>query len=52
MLFLRAEYRQAIAQLGRVQATSRQKGDKGVEGEVHKWLGHCHNKLGEPTKVR
>lgn len=34
-----------------VQDMARERGDKRVEGEVFKWLGHAHNRLKDTAQA-
>lgn len=34
-----------------LQAMAKERGQTPVEGDVLKWLGHAHNKMGEPKRA-
>ena len=34
-----------------LQELARERGEKPVEGEVFKWLGHAHSKMGETQQA-
>jgi hypothetical protein len=45
LMFIRAEYRECIAQFQAARTLARQQGRDDVAGDVLRWLGHAFSKL-------
>lgn len=47
MHFLQGDHRTALAKFAKVQTDAKAQGRSDLEGEMHRWIGHCYSRMGD-----